>query len=120
MGLWKFLEKLGKPLTEYDEMVQEQKSTYVPEYEGKWVNKGTKDNENWVWEKTVIPLRPSWVNVYESKGLYTIAISNYPSEDSIDTTECEDDYQAKKLMECLEKYYQYQGKVRLVYDKEYL
>lgn len=61
-----------------------EKSTYKPQYNGQWVNKGTEFEEDWVWvDKPVYHLRIYWINVMERNEGYDIVVDIVPDLDAI-------------------------------------
>lgn len=72
-----------------------EKDTYVPQYNGQWVNKAKgKYKENWQWvegKSNVVSLRNYWVNVFkQGRSNYLILVAHDNSEMAIEYVECKD------------------------------
>ncbi|GED28734.1 hypothetical protein BAG01nite_48360 [Brevibacillus agri] len=87
------------------------KSSYVPNPNGHWVNKGTDLDEEWAWwgpETNKISL---YVSVLEEDGGYKILINDESPKNAIDFMDCDDKREAEIAVSVLTIYYTAFGNV---------
>lgn len=117
MGLLKWIREsileYGESISEAEDEEIDRKGKYHPRFNGQWVNKGTRKQENWVWVDKVTRIRPVYVNVFQIGDDYIITMGNSARPDAIDSTECENEWQAEHLMKNLGLYYEYLGNVTI-------
>lgn len=107
MGLLgKLLLTIGKWVEDSDAKY----STYEPKHEGKWVNRGTVQRENWQWvEKS--KFIPVIINVQQVGEDYILIVSTRESGKAIDTMKCESQRQLDASLQILEQFYSHYGNV---------
>lgn len=81
------------------------KSSYVPNPNGHWVNKGTDFDEQWEWwepEKNKVLL---YVSVRDNDCGYHIVIADQPPDIGIEYVDCEDKREAELAVSLFSAYY---------------
>jgi hypothetical protein len=113
MGLWDDIKKLVLDWGEHDIMRERAKSKYKPLYNGHWVNKGTFDNENWIWkeDRKVVRIRPLYVCVFEMDTDFIIMVCQHPKDMAVGVVQCEDDVDVERAIIILKASYSVLGNV---------
>jgi hypothetical protein len=107
--MWKLLMKLIYKLGMLHEKYE--KKRYTPRYEGQWVNKGTDEDEEWVWVDKVKSIRTYYVNVFNLEDDYIITVGYQPRANAIETIDCADLREVEIALEYLTIYYRTFGNV---------
>ena len=99
--------------------IERRDSTYVPQYSGRWVNKGKKEyDEDWHWVENVVTLRKYWVNVFkQGRDSYLIVVAMDCSEFALEYVDCESLGEVETAIDAFTAYYSNFGKVKV--DNEF-
>lgn len=114
MSLFKAVSKIIKSVGKFFNEVEEERNRekYIPKYDGQWVNKGSRYNENWEWkDNSPKTLRPYWVLVFNYEDDYIITIGFHPRKNAIDGCECENDREVEIAISLLQAKYSVLGNV---------
>lgn len=121
MGGWKSIRRMIDAYSERIEMDWRAKhSTYKPEYDGHWVNKGTFRKEKWVWveDKKVKNIRPYYISVFNLADDYIIITGIHYREDAETCIQCEDLKEVESAKTILKAMYSVKGNVIIQTDIE--
>lgn len=86
------------------------KDTYEPEFDGQWVNKGTEENERYVWNDFSKP-KIQYINIFKVKGGHKLVLSDEPIDFAMDVIKCSDQREADIALNLNELYYKVLGEV---------
>lgn len=116
--MWGLVRAILTSVGEFKEADRVKRSTYVPQYDGRWVTKRKYGVEEEVWV-SLVPKEPvKYVSVFNFENDYVITVSRTKKNTAIETVVCEDKASVDRAIRILSAGYKVLGNVVVSTEEE--